>query len=255
MDARALLLILVLVAGCVSPGIVPPKEAVKKVRAIHIVAMETPPLGVPPEFRHAVPLYASPLLIYNTIAVLIEWPAAQRRGAEVSRSLQASLETKGNWIPTLALADMVRAQLEARGIAAGVAPAVRPIPAVQNRDYTLLMENWMAPIRAWYNDTKPDSGYAGLPSGQPLYVLEVGVANYEIVEDKLLMTVMMMKMIDPSDGRVTGRARARMNPANMPVVGPPEQAFGNDAKRFKEVVTAEGYPLIKECLAQLRLVE
>ncbi len=254
MDARALLLILVLVAGCVSPGIVPPKEAVKKVRAVHIVAMEAPPLGVPPEFRHLVPLYASPLLIYNTIAVLIELPAAQRRGAEVSRSLQASLETRGNWIPTLALADVARAQLEARGIAASVAPGVRPIPAVQNRDYTLFMENWMAPIRAWYNDTKPVSGYAGIPSGQPLYVLEVGVANYEIVEDKLLMTV-MMKMIDPSDGHVLGRARALMNTAKMPVVGPLDQAFGDNAKRFKAVVTAEGYTLVKECLTQLRLVE
>jgi len=193
-------------------------------------------------------------MIYNTIAVLIEMPVAQRRLGEVSKSLQAAMETDGAWVPTLALADEVRAQLDARGFVATVAPEVRPIPGIQDRSYTLFMENWLAPIRAWYKDTKPVASYTGFPFDQHLYILELGVANYEIVENNLLMSV-MMKMIDPSDGRVMGRAFAHVDPARMPRVGPLDQAFGGDAKPFKEIVTAEGGILVKECLIQLRFLE
>ncbi|HEY5292423.1 MAG TPA: hypothetical protein VIJ43_08940 [Burkholderiales bacterium] len=230
----------------------------RKIKAVHIVAMEAPPLGVPPEFRYLVPSYvmhiASPFLVYNTIAVLIQMPAAERRAGEVSKSIQAAQETEGAWAPARALADEARAQLDARGVAATVAPEVRPIPGVEDRRYTLSMENWLAPIRAWYKDAKPAAGYAGFRSGRPLYILELAVANYEIVENKLLMSV-MMKMIDPFDGRVMGRAYAYVDPARMPKVGPLDQAFGGDAKPFKEIVTAEGRILVEECLAQLRFLE
>lgn len=258
MHARSLLIVLVLLAGCTISRTTPPQEEVRKITAVHIVAMEAPPLGVPLEFRNILPrevMYlASPFLIYNTIAVLIEMPAAQRRGREVSRSIQIALETEGAWVPTLALADEVRAQLGARGIVATVAPQIKPIPGIQDRGYTLSMENWLAPIRAWYNDIKPVASYTGFPSGQPLYILELGVANYEIVENNLLVSV-MIKMIDPADGRLVGRAYAHVDLARMPRVGPLDHAFGADAKPFKEIVNAEGRILVKECLTQLGFLE
>jgi hypothetical protein len=252
------LLVLVLIAGCAISGTSPPREEVRRIKAVHIVAMEAPPLGVPPEFRYIAPrglMYlVSPILIYNTIAVLIEMPVAQRRGSEVSKSLQTAMETEGAWVPTLALADQARAQLDARGIVATVAPEVRPIPGIRDRNYTLFMENWLAPIRAWYKDTKPVASHTGFPSDPPLYILELGVANYEIVENNLLISV-MMKLIDPSDGRVMGRAFAHVDPARMPRVGPLDQAFGGDAKPFKEVVTAEGRVLVEKCLTKLRFLD
>ena len=41
----------------------------------------------------------------------------------------------------------------------------------------------------------------------------------------------------------------------MPPVGALDQAFDDDAKRFKEIVSAAGRALVKECLTQLRLIE
>lgn len=258
MRARSFLVVLFLMAGCAISGTPPSGKEVMNIKAVHIVAMEAPPLGVPPEFRYTVPselMYlSSPFLIYNTIAVLIETPAAQRRRSEVSRSLQAAMESEEVWVPTLALAQEAQAQLDDRGIAATAAPGVRPIPGVRDRSHTLLMENWLAPIRAWYKDERPVAGYTDLSSDQPPYIIEIGVASYEIVEDKLLLSV-MMKMIDPADGRVMGRAFARVDPAGMPRVGPLDQAFAGDAKPFKETVTAEGRILVKECLTQLRFIE
>jgi hypothetical protein len=254
MDTRALLLVFILVTGCVSPAIAPPRDEMARVKAVRIVPMEAPPLGVPLEFRNLLPNIASPVLVYNTIAVLVETPAAQGRSAEFSSSFQASLEAKGSWMPTRVLADEVRAQLNALGIAASVESEVRPIPAVKERGYTLLMENWMAPIRAWYNDTKPVTDYAGLTLEQGQYVLEVAVSNYEIYDGKLLMSV-MMKMIDPSSGRVRGRARALRDPAKLPQVAPFDKSFSNDAVRFKAIVAAEGQTLVKACLTQLGLVK
>lgn len=258
MRARPLLVVLLLMTGCAISGTSPTREDVEKIKALHIVAMEAPPLGVPPEFRYTVPaelMYlASPFLLYNTIAVLIETPAAQRRRGEVSRSFQAAMEAEEVWVPTLALAQEARAQLEDREIAASVAAEVRPVPGVRDRSYTLLMENWLAPIRAWYKDARPVTGYTDFSSAQPRYIIEIGVASYEIIGNKLLLSV-MMKMIDPADGRVMGRAFARIDPAGMPRVDPFDQVFGGDAKPFKAIVTAEGRVLIRKCLTQFRLLE
>ena len=250
-----LLIVGVLLAGCVGAGIAPPKEQVARIKRAQIVAMEAHPLGLPAEFS-AGALAAAPVPgagIVSIVGILVEMPAASKRGGEQSQSLQAALEAKKTWVPTVILANEVQAQLAAGGIIATLSPGVKPIPGVEDRSYTVFMENWMAPIRAWYNNTEPVSDYSALSSDQPTYVLEVGILNYEIVGGKLLLQV-NIKLIDPSNGGVIGRARAA-DPPHMPTVDPLDQAFADDGKIFKEVFASEGRKLVKECLAELGLIQ
>jgi hypothetical protein len=249
----------VLLAGCVGAGIAPPKEQVARIKRAQIVAMEAHPLALPAEFS-GLPaelpglLAGSPVLPITIIAgILVEMPAASKRGGEKSKSLQAALEAKQTWVPTVVLASEVQEQLAAGGVNATLSPGVKPIPGVEDRSYTVFMENRMAPTRAWYNNTEPVSDYAALSSGQPTYVLEVAILNYEITGGKLLLQV-NIKVIDPSNGHVIGRARAA-NPWRMPTVDPLDQAFADDGKIFKEVFANEGRKLVRECLTELGLIQ
>ena len=110
----------------------------------------------------------------------------------------------------------------------------------------------MAPIRAWYNrsDPSPDDRVAASPEGA--YVLEVGIINYELISDQLILQV-AMKLMHPHDGRIVGRARAA-NASDVPRPGPLDQAFANDAAGFKRVFSEAAEPLVEECLASLGLL-
>lgn len=189
--------------------------------------------------------------MYNTIAIFLEMPEASRRSEALSESVQAILDAKGTWSPTIELANEAMKQLSALGIASTVAQQVKPMQGVENRGATLLMENWLAPIRAYYNDSTPVQEYRTLASNQLTFVLEVGILNYAISlsGDKLLLQV-IMKMIDSTDGRVIGRARAA-NALDMPTLKPLDQAFDNNAFRFKQVYLETGRQLVRKCLAKL----
>jgi hypothetical protein len=218
--------------------------------------MESPPLGVPLEFRALVPggaaAVASPLLVYNSIAVLIELPAAARRAAEDSKSLQTTLDGGASWAPSAVAAQEAGAQLAASGFAVRADADVRPVPGLRDRGRTVLMENWLAPIRAWYNDTTPAPCRDAVPTVGASYRLEVGILNYEIIGDRLLLQV-MMKVVDCSSGAVVGRSRAAVEPGSMPRVAPFAETFAGDAAPFKEIVSAQCRPLVRTCLARLGL--
>jgi hypothetical protein len=221
--------------------------------------MEPHPLGVPPGFD-LVALgsggsiaTARGFAVFNTIAILSELPEASKRSGELSLSYQAVLDQKGAWVPTAVLANEVQAQLAAQGIQATVAPRVKPIPGVKDRSPTLFMENWLAPIRAWYNDTAPTPDYGDHPWDKSLYVLEVGVINYEIDRAGGLLLQVAMKVIDPASGQVIGRARAA-NPWNMPKLAPLDQAFADNGSRFKDAFVLTGRESARRCLAELGLL-
>lgn len=62
-----------------------------------------------------------------------------------------------------------------------------------------------------------------------------------------------MKLIHPPDGQVIGCARAG-NASDMANLGPLDQAFANDAARFKRMFSEAAEPLIEECLLSLGLL-
>lgn len=108
--------------------------------------------------------------------------------------------------------------------------------------------------RAADDDTKPVADYGALARDKSLYVLEVGVINYEIEPGGKLLVQVAMKVIDPSNGSVIGRARAA-NPWNMPQQSPLDQAFSGDASHFKEAFLKTGQEITKKCLTELGLIQ
>jgi hypothetical protein len=131
---------------------------------------------------------------------------------------------------------------------------VRPLPGVAQREVTALMENWMAPIRAYYNDTKPDSTYASLASGPSVAVLEVGVMNYEVGLGSHLLVQVFMRLVDPATGHLIGRARAA-DPFHPLSVDPLEETLANDAAKFKVMFDAATRGLVADALRQLGLAQ
>jgi hypothetical protein len=95
---HAVLGISLLLGGCVSAGIAPPKEATGKVSEVRIVAMEPHPLGVPPGFNSVILgsggsiETARGFALFNTVAILLEMPEASNRAGEISQSYQAVLD-------------------------------------------------------------------------------------------------------------------------------------------------------------------
>ena len=111
------------------------------------------------------------------------------------------------------------------------------------------MENWLAPIRAWYNEIKSSYGYVKLPNKNVDAVLEVGIANYEIVFDGLVVQV-MSKLIDPATGRVLGRSRN-----GSYVDAPPmENLFDDEGQIYKEFFARVTRDLIAANLKELGLL-
>ena len=265
-----LLMLSVVLGACVASGIKPSTEEVQRVKSVHIVAMEPPPLALYPLYKDERYVYevikviatgawiqvAPGIGLYNTIPIMLQMPEAERRGGEGSQPLQGALDAKGIWVPTVAIASDVQAQLAPAGIVATVASDVKPIPDLQNRNYRLVQTTWLDPIRAWYNDTKPVADYAGLSSGQPVYVVEVGLTTYGINRfhpfyDNNLLLQVHMKVIDSSRGQVIGRASAE---GKTPTLDPLDQTFADDAKRFKELFAAQARTLVRECLTELGFV-
>lgn len=263
--------LLLVLNGCVGSAIVPSQHHLMNVRQVYVVAMEAPPLGLPSRYRSVVesdsgfgpliPIQAAggsiPLVrafgVVNTILVFIQFTESSHRTYETSKLNLSVIDTKDIWTPTVALANEASRQLTANGITTEVLPGVRPIPGVEYRGATWLMENWLAPIRSYYNYTGPVESYRNLAlSADRALVLEVSISNYEITSDKLLLQV-HLKAIDPRSGEVVGRARS-YDPWNMPSLEPIDQALANDASRFKEIFAMTGRDLVKEALGQLGLV-
>jgi hypothetical protein len=265
-----LVFLLVFTYGCVGPTIVPSKDLLARVTQVQVVAMEAPPLDLPSRYQSLVggPSGIGPLIpiqaaggsitavrglgVFNTLLIFVQLTESSYRSYDASKSSQTVLDTKGVWTPTVVLANEISKQLMASGIAAHVTPGVKPIPGVEFRGATTTMENWLAPIRAHYNYTGPVQSYRALASNKSLFVLEVSISNYEVVNGKLLLQ-MHLKLIDPSGDRIVGRARSS-NAWNMPSLEPLDQSLANDASQFKEVFSETGRQLSKESLAELGLL-
>jgi len=161
------------------------------------------------------------------VALLAQIPETSKRGAEASQAIQATLDSKDAWAPTVALAKEIQAQLGANGNLADLATEIKAIPGIEDRSYTFFKINWFAPINGWYNDTEPVPDYRSIASDDADYVLEVAVLHYGIQPRGELLVQVMIKAITPADGQVIGRARAS-NPWSMPKVVPYDQVFAND---------------------------
>ena len=230
--------------------------------------MEPPPLVVPPVFYTTNWPPPSPIevlavgpvgLIFFLVYIhdfLNELPEVSAKGGEFSRSFQDMLDQRGLWVPTITLANEVQKQLTDQGFMTTVAPYIKPIPGMEERNYTVFMENWLAPIRAWYNEKSLSVDYVDLSNDQSMKILEIGVINYEIMSNGGLLLQVAMKLIDPSSGHVIGRARESnaldITQTQITSFG---QVFSDDATVFKEAFQSTGKDIANKCLARLGLIK
>ncbi len=263
------LLAAVILNGCVAASIEPSPGQIAGIRNIAVVAIESPPLSAP-GFSYsagqsrmpmsAAVLVSSPsrtlraggaamIAVYG-ILMLVEGGAFDAGSSQPAIPLDEALNRSDAWMPTVGLAGETANQLRAGwGAGVEVVDGYLALPRIVDRNRTYLMENWLAPIRAWYNENESSFGYVQLPNKDTDAVVEVGIANYEMVGGELLIQV-MSKLIDPATGRVLGRSRN-----GSYVDAPPmDELFGNEGQIYKELFAQTTRGLIAANLKELGLL-
>lgn len=254
-------LALTLLTGCVGPQMRPDPAALSIRQHVHLVPMEMPPLMIDASYAasgsasivHYLPRYtigmARTVGVFSGIALLVEWPEMSRRRIEYAPDVEAQLKPADQWLLTVELTAGAGRWLAAQGRASSLAAEIRTIPGIEERSRTVFMENWMAPIRAWYNSDAPTPLYAALAMPDSALVAEIGVSNYEVHAGKLLLQV-HVRLIDPATGRMVGRARD----SSFTELPPMDAMFADDAKGFKAASLAAGNRLLATCLQELGLL-
>lgn len=247
--------------GCVGPQIQPNAGTIAQIKNIYIVPMEPPPLSLDSTYVatgsssmvHFLPRYTIGMArtagVLSGVALLLDLPEMSQRQLVYPPSVQAQVSPVETWHFSAELAQKAMHLVTAAGKLPTVSLEMQPVPGIQERERTVLMENWMAPIRAWYNDTSPSSRYAALTAKGVGAVAEVGISNYSIFSGKLLLQV-HVKLIDPTSGRLLGRARASSY-TELPSM---DEAFSADAKVFKESALRAGTDLLSTCLRELSVL-
>jgi hypothetical protein len=268
-----------LLAGCVAGNTKLEQSAAVSLAQIHIVPIEGPPLSGIDLAMIELPPGAVPVAGNDTFGNKYVWEAA-RWGLLVTsgyigavpiilifdepvvgeppwytdsssrvQGLESFLDNYEIWEPTAEIAEEAMRQLKtASGYAVTVNEEVRPLPGVERREATYLMENWMAPLRAWYNMDESPFGYD--VQSDDGAVLEVGLLNYELTNGLFLIQV-VMKLVDPETGSVIANARN----ASYPKIGNPAPLFADDAEGYKRLFRANIRPLVTQCINDLGLGE
>jgi hypothetical protein len=247
----------VFLTGCVAGGSTLDQSTAASLTHVQIVAIEAPPLSGVGVSR--VRLSGSELLVGGTtlgsnnllfvggVMMLADLPKANRQSAAASRSIESLLDQQDVWEPTLVVAEEARRQIIAgTKISAAVEPDVRRLSGIEARDATFFMENWMAPLRSWYNESPSSYDYSDQSDSG--VVLEVGLLNYELTTGSLLVQV-VAKLVDPSTGSVLANARNFSNTRLEDV----DKLFENGADGYKHTFQTITAKLIEDCIVDLGL--
>jgi hypothetical protein len=245
------LFIFIFLTGCVSQQIIPLTSTVPALKKVQIVALEPPPLEIPQQIVLQSALIANlpkPTIgaarfvgVVSSILVIVEATSSVNAPASaetVDKSNKIESLIRGNeiWIPTRVLADEATNQIAATGRSVVCVPGVQLIPGVTIRDYTLFNENWLRPIRDWYNSDTSSFNYASLGADKSDAVLEVALVNYSVALENRLLVQVMVKLVDPLTGKTIGRERDWDNPK----IGNLDEALSDNGKRFKQVFAQTG---------------
>ncbi|HEY3488979.1 MAG TPA: hypothetical protein VGK27_02520 [Candidatus Deferrimicrobiaceae bacterium] len=245
-------------SGCVSLQVIPPKERLSQIRSIEVVAIEPPPLTVTGDYFQSGGLSllsgasgpgGGGLGLLYGIVILVKLPEELHTAKTRSESYQEILAKGEAWIPTEILAKRATDRLNGQGgCETRLRPGVRMLPGIVDRRTTALMENWYAPLRAWYNADAREAA-PGEEGAKPDAFLEIGIINYELMWTDLLLQV-TTKLVDGKTGKVIGRTR-NYDYVN---VGDPKRVFADNAAVFKDKFSGMGFVLIEKCLKEMHLV-
>lgn len=191
---------------------------------------------------------ASALAVVGGMAMLLEAASAGREmpGETPEFEMDHPSET---WMPSVEFAKIAVAALQKTG-----SRQVRMIDGyvrlpIADRSTTWHMENWLGPIRRWYNSDVSTVNYTALASDHPDAILEVGLINYEYASFESLLLQVVVKLIDPRTKQVLGRVRNYEHPN----AGPLAPLLQDDAEGMKRLILETGDPLLIKCLAEIGL--
>ena len=252
--------------GCMSAAIKAPAESVRGIRKIVVVPMEAPPLEVAPSVASGAVAGASSYLVLAPestirmggqvgvmafgIFMLMELPAAARETAKVAESLDSMLGGGEAWIPTVVLAQEATGRIVSGGKQEVVMEReFLKYPGITSRERTVLLENWMAPIRDWYGRDVSPFDYRAYKDRGIDAVLEVGLSNYSLYRDQMILQV-LLKLVDPGTGQVLGRARQ----AGLARIKRPDSLFDENGRPFKDLFAEVGRKLVDADLAAIGLL-
>jgi hypothetical protein len=281
------LLILSLSYGCVRMQIKPPADTSGKLQTIAVVPMEAPPLEFYPEgaidartlqnlvlefspkgSSNASPLQSlaperkirigggrgavmiSGIFMVMDLMDLKDALVALQEAPAIAEALEIKLGEEEAWIPTIVLSQEAAGQITLEGKSAVILERkIQEISGITNRGRTITLENWMAPIRAWYNQDISSYDYKSYRERNVDAVLEVGLCNYTLGRTHMLLQV-MLKLIDPATGNVLGRARN----VEFVEVKKMDKLFIDNGLPFKELFAATGKKPVIENLKYLGLL-
>jgi hypothetical protein len=255
----AALIIAFLLNACVSAQVVPTEHQVRSIERVRIVALVPPPLDVAsPLVLHSMQLSQFPMVSTGPTSVLLvisgilmsaelnstEAGAAQRSWQNLE-GLEGILGRKDLWKPTDILAEELELQLSAGGWQTARSMVLQAIPGVDDLSYAYMWE----PLRHWYNDDVSPFDYSTHLIFSNETVVEVGIIEYTVFPEGRLLLKLGVKVVDPITMKILGRTY-ELEYAPLDI----DEAFQEDGKIFKEVVSQTGKELIKRCLVNLHLV-
>jgi len=252
-----LLVITALLVGCVTGGSTLDQSKAASLTHVHIVPIEGPPLsGLDLSSANlsgaelvvgGTTVGSNSLLVAGGVMMIAALPEANASSAAASQRIESLLDNDDIWDPTVELAQEATRQLEvASNYAVSVDSEIKPLPGVERREATFFMENWMAPLRAWYNADRSPFGYSDqINSG---VVLEVGLLNYELSLGYFSIQV-VMKVVDPETGMVIANARKFSNTRFHDL----DSLFEEDAAAYKQQFREITAKLVQECIDKLGL--
>jgi hypothetical protein len=183
------------------------------------------------------------------IVMLASLPEQTRRLAQQAESVEALLSAADVWIPTVALAQEARALLEEAGVGVvRVSGELRAVPGIRKRERTTTMHNWYGPIKDWYQLRQSPFEYAEPEVAPGEWVLEVGLGNYEL--GKQLVLLVYTKLVDPGTGKVMKKASKVL----YPEVADAQTLLADDASEFKEVFAATARKGLRSNLRSMGLL-
>ena len=257
LNAIFLLLIILVSVGCVSLSIIPDQETFRNVKTIQVVAIEPPPLTITKESMQYVSGFIPPggygpgagaLWVIFGIVMLTNPPSEMRNPLPIASEYQNILSTEGTWIPTEELAKHAAETLRNNGMRNVILKTgYEVLPGVKNRAATVFMENWYAPIRSWYNANSSVINYKYIDNVPSVYI-EVGICNYELLYDNILLQV-MVKVIDSNTNIVIGKTRNW----ELVKIDQVDNLLMEKGRKLKEIIYVSGSRLIDKSLKELRL--
>ncbi len=264
-----LLGLLATLSACLAPTIKPSGRQAVGIRAIAVIAVESPPLEVIPDLiQTRMPIYRQsedvPYDLYlerkiyrNPGGVLvaglvghddiISIAAPLRAMAPTENNLGSAVSPGQNWDPALVLAQAAVSRLTSGGVKAAVSGHYHRLPLAAG-DRTANLVHWREAVRQWYNQDVSPIDYRSQGMGPVDAVLEVGLGTYRIFEGQAPLQA-LLKLVDPVTRKVIGRTSA----AAFPVQGPAQTLLEHDAAEFKQLVAETGARLIARGLCELGL--